>query len=244
MANDQVDRPTLPRPGSFISAPFFWIDWACQWIAYLASNFAAFRVLEYAGKLTILVALITWIIDYPERQRTAIRTAWSVVTAKGGGRKDNLEYLAAHQADLTGLYGASGFFSNIVLKKRDLRWSDLEDANFEKADLTATNLEGSKLSGVSFKDATLVRARFRYSRLYPKAPNFDGADLDGADFQDVFVTDTAIYKSFASARNPRCLMRRLAEILSVFLITTPYRRNANRTFLRYFRRPDEEKISS
>jgi hypothetical protein len=32
---------------------------------------AVFRVLEYAGKLTVLVALIVWIADIPERDRAA-----------------------------------------------------------------------------------------------------------------------------------------------------------------------------
>src|SRR5260370_26137730 len=127
MASDELSRPVRPSSTSPLSAPFQWIDWTCQWIAYLASNLAVFRVLEYAGKLTVLVALITWLADYPERQKTAIRTAWSVVDAKGGGRKDSLEYLANQKADLKGLYAGNGYFACVVLNGFDLRWSDLED---------------------------------------------------------------------------------------------------------------------
>jgi Pentapeptide repeats (8 copies) len=195
------DQPTQPTPTSYVSAPFLWVNWGCQWIAYLASNLAVFQVLEYAGKLTVLVALITWIADYPERQKEAIRTAWSVVTAKGGGRKDNLEYLADHQADLKGLYGGSGFFADIKLKGRDLRWSDLEDANFENAELDAVNLEGSKLSGTNFKNAKLSGASFRNTLLYPKVTIFSGANIDKADFNDITILDPRVYRSLATARN-------------------------------------------
>jgi Pentapeptide repeats (8 copies) len=198
---DQVSRPIVPTPTSYASAPLLWIDWACQWLAYLAGNLAVFRVLEYAGKLTVLIALIAWIADYPERQRTAIRGAWSVVNAKGGGRKDSLEYLAARQVDLKGLFGGGGDFTGIGLKGRDLRWSDLEDANFEDAKLDGVNPQGSRLSGASFKNASLAHSSFRYSRLHPKVPNFEDADIDGADFRDITVLDAGVYRTLATAHN-------------------------------------------
>ena len=186
---DQLSRPIVPTPTSYASAPFLWIDWTCQWLAYLAGNLAAFRVLEYAGKLTVLAALIAWIADYPERQQTAIRAAWSVVNAKGGGRKDSLEYLAARQVDLKGLFAGGGDFTGISLKGRDLRWSDLEDANFEDAKLDGVNLQGSRLSGARFKNASLTHTSFRYSRLHPRVPSFEDADIDGADFRDIAVLE-------------------------------------------------------
>jgi hypothetical protein len=76
----------------------------------MAGNIAVFRVLEYAGKLTVLIALITWITEFPERQKAAIRAAWSIVNEKGGGRKENLEYLVNRQVDLKGLSAAGGYF--------------------------------------------------------------------------------------------------------------------------------------
>jgi hypothetical protein len=184
MASDKQKYPVHRKPKSCISAPFLWIDWVCQWIAYLAGNLAVFRVLEYAGKVTVLVALIGWIVDYPQREQAAVRTAWSVVNAKGGGRKEALEYLASHQVDLKGLYGTGGYFEGIVLNDRDLRWSELADANFENADLTGANLQDSKLPGVNFKNANLVNANFG-GALITDSPltNFEGAQIDGADFR-------------------------------------------------------------
>ena len=201
MSSDEPSRPIPPTPTSYASAVVLWFDWACQWIAYWAGNLAVFRVLEYAGKLGVLVAVIFWIADYPERQRTAIRTAWSVVNEKGGGREENLEYLAGHQVELKGLNGASGYFAGIVLNSRDLSWSDLDDANFENAKLDKTKLQGSTLSGTSFKNASLIHTNFRYARLYPRAPNFEGADIDGADFHDITISDANVYRNFAAARN-------------------------------------------
>jgi uncharacterized protein YjbI with pentapeptide repeats len=201
MPSDELSRPIRPVPTSYVSAPGLWLDWACQWIAYWAGSLAVFRVLDYAGKLGILVALIFWVADYPERQRTAIRTAWAVVNEKGGGRKENLEYLAGHDVDLKGLNGASGYFAGIVLTNRDLSWSDLDNANFEDAKLDEAKLKGAMLSGTNFKHASLSHAHFRYSRLYPSAPNLDGADIDGADFRDITISNVGVYRTFAAARN-------------------------------------------
>jgi hypothetical protein len=205
VSSDQQKRPARPTPKSLLSAPFLWGDWACQWIAYWAGSLAIFRVLEYAGKLTVLIALIVWITEIPERRQAGIRTAWSVVNAKGGGRKEALEFLTGQRADLRGLYGAGGFFGGIVLKDRDLRWAELTDANFDGANLEGANFEGSHLSGASFKNANLTNANFRNSRLSSADPttDFENSKIDGADFRGIaFPAFGSAYlmKSFASAR--------------------------------------------
>lgn len=241
MASHQPSRPIRPSPTSYVSAAILWFNWLCQWIAYGAAKLALFQVLDYAGKLGVLIAVIFWFADYPERQRTAIRTAWSVVNEKGGGRKDALLHLADHNVDLRGLNGASGYFGDIALSGRDLRGSDLSDANFENATLEKTNLQASKLSGanftsahlaradlsesdlanadfenakldaanlqhsglsrVNFKNASLVHADFRNSRLYPVVPNFEKANIDGADFTNVVISDLVAYRALLAARN-------------------------------------------
>jgi Pentapeptide repeats (8 copies) len=205
-------RPTRPSDTSVWSAPFLWVNWGCEWIAYLASKFAFFQVLEYAGKLTVLIALIYWIADYRERQEAAIQTAWSVLNTKGGGRKESLEYLARRNddlgglygylarrnVDLRGLYGGSGYFSGIVLEGRDLSWSDLQDANFDGADLNGAALQGSNLSGTSFKGAYLEGAHLQNSH-FSGASSFEGAHLKGADFTKMAVRDPGDYLVFTRA---------------------------------------------
>jgi hypothetical protein len=136
--NDQQRPPDAHPP---LSAPFRLADWAFQWIAYWASNIAFFRVLEYAGRLAILIAAIFWIIEIPERREAAIRSAWSVVNAKGGGRKEALEFLVSKNVDLKGLDGASAYFAKIKLSGADLSWSNLQEANFAGANLRQVNFE-------------------------------------------------------------------------------------------------------
>jgi hypothetical protein len=201
MTSDELARPVRPTPTSRLFAPIAYVNWIFQWMAFGASNLAVFQVLEYAGKLTVLVAVIGWIADYPERKQAAIRAAWSVLNSQGGGRIDSLEYLVRNNVDLKGLFGTNGYFAGVKLEGQDLRWSNLENANFEDSKLEGANLQGSLLSGVSFKNARLTRVSFRYSRLYPRAANFEGADIAEADFRDIIVSDLEAYRMLAAARN-------------------------------------------
>jgi hypothetical protein len=206
MTSEIQKRPVRPKPESDAWAPFLWIDWTCQWIAYWAGSLAVFRVLEYAGKLTVLIALITWIADYPERQQAAIRTVWSVVDAKGGGRKEALQYLANHKVDLNGLYGEAGYFAGIVLRDSDLRWANLTHANFENADLSGANFQGSSLQGTNFENANLVKARFGGAFISDNAlTKFKGARIEGADFRGAQI----MYTSSGLSASPR-IIRELA----------------------------------
>jgi hypothetical protein len=83
--------PHRPKASSRLLAPFVWSNWALAWVSYLLSRLAIFKVLEYAGKLTILSATILWIAGASDRDKADQRTAWSVVNAKGGGRREALE---------------------------------------------------------------------------------------------------------------------------------------------------------
>src|SRR6266851_8931842 len=196
--------PGYPAPTSYFSAPFVWLDWGCRWVAYWASNLGFIQVLEYAGKLGVLVAVVTWLLDIPEQRRAAIRTAWSVVNAKGGGRKESVEYLSQHKVDLRGLYGVGGYFSEIKLRSEDdLSWADLADANFEKAALGSVKMTYAHLSGVRFNDADLKKADLTSARLGPSSPDFTNADIAEANFVDVSGLEYGGYLAISKAKNWR-----------------------------------------
>ncbi len=204
MATEEVSRPIYNPPTSRYLTPLARIDWICRWIAYLASILAIFKVLEYAGKLTVLVALCSWFADWPERREASIRTAWSVVNAKGGGRKESLKYLSDHHVDLKGLYGAGGYFSGIELKEKDdLSWSDLADANFEKATLASVKLIGAHVSNANFANANLKGANFTSAHFEPIPPHFHHADIDDAHFEGVTGLNYLGYHAISQATNWR-----------------------------------------
>src|ERR1035438_2542026 len=55
--------------------PFVGFEWYCKWTSYWLSHRAFLEVLEYLGKLTILVSLILWIYPGYKQRRQAAESA-------------------------------------------------------------------------------------------------------------------------------------------------------------------------
>src|SRR5271165_6253197 len=66
--------------------PFLYIDWLTDWAAYLLSKSAILVFLEYCGTFSILLAVIFYFKDAPERTKLKHYQAWQVInTAQGKG---------------------------------------------------------------------------------------------------------------------------------------------------------------
>jgi uncharacterized protein YjbI with pentapeptide repeats len=182
--------------------PFQRFEWACEWLSYGLSKWAFLDVLEYAGKLTLVVGLITYIFSAGERRQAAEDQrkakhyqAWQAIdlaTLQGGnaGRFDALQDLNADglslarvqlvNADLpeiiltnASLHHAN--LSNAILFKANLQGANLLLADLQKAQLGSANLKGAFLMGASLQDASLM-----------------GADVAGADFTEAHLENARL----------------------------------------------------
>jgi len=202
------DRQEYPRPKPWpehaVAAPaspwkkmlFKW-DWRFQWVAHYLSRAALLDVAVNLGKLSALVAIISYIYEYPDRIKQKHYQAWQVInTAQGkggsGGRIEALQELNEDHQDLVGVNVSEAFMQGIrlhkaVLSRADFHASDLRDAvlershlenaelaytNFRRANLRETLLQGANLSQADLVDADLSGA------------HLDGADLEGADLRN------------------------------------------------------------
>jgi uncharacterized protein YjbI with pentapeptide repeats len=108
-------------------------------------------------------------------------------------------------------------FSGQDLKDSSFTRANLRIANFSKADLRgvsffSANLEKANLEGADLSYATLDKARLMGANLtnailegaYAFNTGFRGANIDGADFTDVFLRDDAheILCELAKGTNP------------------------------------------
>lgn len=146
-----------------------WIEWSCEWIAYWLSLWAFISILEHLGRLAIVLALVSWIVEIPERkqaqaiQRKAkIFQAWQVInTARSGsgGRHQalrdlidegqSLAYVDLSAANLSGTDLSGAHFYRADLSEADIGWSDLSGVNLFAADLSGAYLRGANLSGAN-----------------------------------------------------------------------------------------------
>ncbi len=160
--------------------PFIFPEWICERISYLLGRWAFLDILGYAGRLTILIAVIAYFMEADERRMQAENQrkakhyqAWQVINAaqgkrSSGGRMDALKDLNSENVSLAGVD-----VSNATLPDLNLQNADLSDANLCGANLVRANLSGARLSGANLSGADLIRADL-------SQVSFQGADLSGA----------------------------------------------------------------
>ena|SRR5690606_19643520 len=85
--------PIKPTPRSKFVAPFQWIEWVFEWCVFIAGKLAFFKLLECLGRLSVVVAVIFWLLETPYRRQADIQRNWTILTQKGGGRELALAYL-------------------------------------------------------------------------------------------------------------------------------------------------------
>lgn len=130
------------------------------------------------AKLTIIVALITWIYEVPQRREARITAAWQAIASanaqSGGslGRVRHLELLANEGESLDGIYVAHASLEGVDLRGANLKKAFLCFTSMRNADLGAANFTGATLKAVDFAGADLTGV------ILTKA------DLRGSDFRD------------------------------------------------------------
>jgi hypothetical protein len=159
--------------------PFYRVEWALQWMAYLLSGWAFLEVLEYLGTLSLLLAVISYFSESHDRLKQKHYQAWQVINSaqsKGGsgGRIDALEELHADGVPLVGVDVSNAFLQGI-----DLSGADLIRANFSAADVRGGDFSKSRLEFADLSSANFRAANFRSADL--RKASLEDADLNGAD---------------------------------------------------------------
>jgi hypothetical protein len=188
--------------------PFAMIEWWLGWVAYLLSNWAFLEVLEYAGTFSILVVVVLYFVERPDRIKQKHYQAWQVInTAQGkggsGGRIEALEELNFDRVPLVGVDAQGAFLMGLRLdgaplarsnfasadlrschfRSADLDYATLTAANFRGCDLESANLENSDLSNTDLTGADLAGARLAGANL--NNSDLHECDLKGVHWKDI-----------------------------------------------------------
>ncbi len=228
--SDTEKRPVKPdlKWSSDLSAPFIWLEWIMEWIVYGFSKLVFFKILEYAAKLTILLALILYVLEVPERKRQAELNAWQIVNSAieqkaASGRVEALEYLNNAGVDLNFLSVPNAYLIGTTkegetrginlpdakLRGANFAKSTLTDANFNNAQLRKANLEGANLMGANLRGAALWRANLEGANLMGAylggahlwEADLRGADLRGANLMGAFLQRADLRKANLEGAN-------------------------------------------
>jgi hypothetical protein len=192
--------------------PLLAFDWAWEWVAYVLSHWNFLAVLEYLGSFSVLIAVIFYFTEAPDRVKQRHYQAWQVInTAQGkggsGGRIEALQELNADGVSLTGVDLSGAFLHGVQLRKArlsranlnavDARESTLDDSELNFADLRSANFRSSRLRRTSLEEADLSDADLNGADLGDS--DLDGAKLDGADLRSADLNHVS-WKALKSAK--------------------------------------------
>jgi uncharacterized protein YjbI with pentapeptide repeats len=178
--------------------PLVLLEWWLSWIAYLLSNWAFLEVLEYAGTFSILVVVVLYFTEKPDRIKQKHYQAWQVInTAQGkggsGGRIEALEELNHDRVPLVGVDAQGAFLMGLRLDGAPLARANFSSADLRGCSLRAANLEYASLDGANFRNCDLVKVQFEGSSLTDA--DLTGADLTGADLAATNLTGADLRES-------------------------------------------------
>lgn len=176
-------------------------EWALEWLVYWCKGLAVFEVLEFAGRASVLIAVILWFWEADDRKKQSHYRAWELInSARGstgdGGRRDALQDLNEDNvplfaAPLAGAYLDKTQLPNAILPEANLRGARLGWANLRGAVLTGADLRDARLYWSDLRQARLNEANLTGANLFAanlSQTNFIRANLSGADLTDADLT--------------------------------------------------------
>jgi hypothetical protein len=207
--------------------PFLAVDWLGKWLAYWLSGWAILEVLEYVETLSLLVVVVFYFLEGPNRIKQKHYQAWQVInTAQGkggsGGRLEALEELLQDNVSLVGVDVGGAYLLDIKLDKARLNRS-----NFHGADLRGASFQKAKMDFADLSSANIRRGNFTKTDL--RNANLQDADLNGAKLIEADLRETDL--SRADLRNTDFTQTKWKEIGDIKLANIYGVRNAPDGFI-------------
>lgn len=180
-------------------------------IIYLSAddNSLLSEVLESADTLSLVVALMLFIKEAPDRRKQFHYQAWSTIDAAHAVKVSYARILAlqdlnADAVSLRGLDSPSAELVNINLSRADLSEANLNKTDLSNSNLSYANLDNailshSKLSGANLSHANLSFARLNKANL--SSANLSSANLICADLSRANLSGVNLKNASLSGAN-------------------------------------------
>ncbi|MEG3890024.1 pentapeptide repeat-containing protein [Microcoleus sp. MON2_D6] len=177
------------------------------------------EVLESVDSLSLVVALILFIKEAPDRRKQFHYQAWSIVDAAHGVKVSYARILALQDLNEDGvsLRGLDAIGAELVdinlphanLSKANLMESDLSNANLTYANLDNANISQVKLSGANLSHAKLSFASLTQANLSSAnlsnasliCADLSHANLSGADLRDASLSGANLKSAYLTGAN-------------------------------------------
>ncbi len=193
------------------------------------------EVLGAADTISLVVALVLFIKEAPDRRKEFHYQAWSIVDAAHNVKVSYARILALQDLNedgvsLRGLDAPSAELvdinlSHANLSKANLMECDLSNANLSYANLDNANLSQAKLSGANLNHAKLGFARLSQANLSSSNLNhanlicadLSNANLSGANLKDASLSGANLEGAYLTGANLKNAKVSDYELSSAFL---------------------------
>jgi len=162
------------------AVPFVFTEWFCEHLSDRLKKWAFLDVLERIGHLAVLVAVVFYIVEAPERRKVNQYYAWQIINSLTGSHTDGGRRYAIHDLLRDGVSLAGINLTDAILPDMDFRNADLRRGRFWRAELLDADFRRAVLSDSDFGWSLLNRANFSEAHL--ENVEFTEACLDNADF--------------------------------------------------------------
>ncbi|MEG3900245.1 MULTISPECIES: pentapeptide repeat-containing protein [unclassified Microcoleus] len=167
------------------------------------------EILEGADALSLVVALVLFIKEAPDRRKQFHYQAWSTVDAAHSVKVSYARILALQDLNEDGvsLRGLDAIGAELIdinlsranLSETKLSEADLSNANLSHANLNNANLSQAKLSGANLSNANLSFACL--SQVNLSVANLSGANLICADLSNANMSGVNLRNASLSGAN-------------------------------------------
>jgi uncharacterized protein YjbI with pentapeptide repeats len=177
------------------------------------------KVLGSAESISLLVALVLFVKEIPDRQKQFHYQAWSTVDAAHNVKVSYARILAlqdlnndgvslrgldAPNAELVEIHLSKANLSRANLKlcdlsKANLCYANLDNANLTEAQLSGANLSHANLGFANLSGANLSSSNFNYANLI--CANLSHTNLSGANLQEASLSGANLAGAYLTGAN-------------------------------------------
>lgn len=184
-----------------LKPPAVWTERKCEWLSDRLKRWAFIDVLERIGHLAIVIAVLFYVLEAPERKKAKHYQAWQMInSAKGqrhsGGRDYALQELSRDGVSMAGIGLMGATLPNLEMENAKLPGAlldlaDLQGSNLRGSDLSNSQISGCNLCGANLSGACLAATQGSQLRL--ERANMSRADLTSAQIANASLEGANLF---------------------------------------------------
>jgi len=181
------------------------IEWILEWLSIYLKRWAFLDILDRLGRLSILVAIITWFIQLPvqkeKEHQNIISNAWTVLnTAQGkfgsGGREKAINDLIKEGVSLYGVNLSNGYYKLLKLSGQNMERSNFENSYILDPKIIDCGFIDANFDNAEIVDAFIMACSFQRASFVNAIFNGDCC-LDNSSFEEAYCKGIEINSSLS-----------------------------------------------